>query len=386
MKNYNSNNPLYLDYNSTTPVHEAVLEEMLPWFTGKFGNPASHTHAFGWAAAEVVRMAREQIATLIDSEPDELIFTSGATEAINLAIKGVFEAYASKGKHVVSFQSEHKAVIDTLDYLEKKGAEITMLPVGEDGLPDMKMFEESIRQDTILVIAMAANNETGVIFPLKEMAEIIHQKKSIFLCDGTQACGKILLNVNTSGIDLLAISAHKFYGPKGTGALFVRRKSPRVTLIPLQHGGGHEKGLRSGTLNVPGIVGMGKAAEIATADIESRMAHAIELRELLEAQLTGYAGVLVNGDKLKRLPNTSNLCFPGIRADQLFPLLPELAFSAGSACSSAHPEPSHVLHAMGYSKDRAFSSVRISTGIYTTKADILFAADKMMDALKKGNF
>lgn len=383
MKKYSPFDPLYLDYNATTPVDERVLETMLPWFGKEFGNASSQTHSFGWKASEAVKIAREQTAYLIGSRPEEIIFTSGATESINLAIKGIFEAYHQKGRHMVAIQTEHKAVLDSLGYIIRKGAEVTLIPVNEEGMPDMMMLEGAIREDTILVIAMMANNETGVIFPIRQIADMVHEKKCIVMCDATQACGKMNIHVEEDCIDLLALSAHKFYGPKGSGALFVRRKNPRVSLKPLLHGGGHENGLRSGTLNVPGIVGLGMAARLAKEELNLRRAHFFSLQKELENFLIGFDGFSINGAFSSRIPNTSNIRLPGIKAADLFPLLPDLAFSSGSACSSADAEPSHVLRAMGFTDDEVNSSIRISTGIYTTIEEISFAGRRIADTIKK---
>lgn len=353
---------VYLDHNATTPVDPSVLEVMLPYFSHDFGNAASHTHAWGLKASRAVEKAREQVAALVGAEPQEIVFTSGATEAINLAIKGVCEIYAQKGRHIVTLQTEHKAVLDCCAYLEKTGAEVTYLPVGRDGLPDLAQLERAIRPDTVLVAVMRANNETGVLQPVDAIARIVHEKKSLFLCDATQAAGKIRVDVNEDGADLLCLSAHKFYGPKGTGALYVRRRNPRVSLAPLIHGGGHERGLRSGTLNVPGIVGMGAAAVLAAENAWTIGEHLSKLRTWLEQHLLDLGGVYINGSTRHRLPNTSNLCFTGVRADQLITRLPQLALSAGSACTSALREPSHVLLAMGIPQADIHASLRFSLG------------------------
>ena len=372
---------IYLDYNATTPVADEVLEYMLPYFSRKFGNAASSLHSFGWEAKEAVEIAREQTAALIGTTAEQIVFTSGATESINLAIKGVFEAYRSKGKHIVSLATEHKAVVDTLDYLQTKGAEITVINTGRDGIPDPGELKEAIRPDTILVCAMLANNETGLILPVKDIAEIAHSKGSLFFTDATQACGKIKVSVDEAGADLLALSAHKFYGPKGTGALFIRRKNPRVSILPQLHGGGHENGRRSGTLNVPGIAGMGKAAEVASAlSDQSRIK---SLRDIFEAELKKLLSVKITCESVDRLPNTSHIIFKGIKTDRLISALPKLAFSTGSACSSALSEPSHVLLAMGFSEEEAYSSARFSFGSATTEKEILIASNDIINAVTK---
>ena len=370
----------YLDHNSTTPVDPAVLEAMLPYFSEKFGNAASRTHGFGWVADEAVKVSRKKIAEAIGAEAMEIVFTSGATEAINLAIKGVAESYSIKGRHIVTVATEHKAVLDTCRHLEKNGCEITTLGVDADGKIDLTALEEAIRKDTVLVSVMMANNETGVIHDLSAISEIVHRKNSILFTDATQAIGKIPVNVNEIKADLLCMSAHKFYGPKGIGALYVRRKNPRVTLAPLLDGGGHERGFRSGTLNVPGIVGMAKAMEIGIDKLSSETDRLLLLREKLESAFTSK-GSSVNGSKSDRLPNTSNICFHGHKADELIKACPDLALSTGSACSSALAEPSHVLKAMGLSEKDAYSSVRFSMGRTTTEADIRFTISELLKAI-----
>ncbi|HXB11068.1 MAG TPA: aminotransferase class V-fold PLP-dependent enzyme [Bacteroidia bacterium] len=376
------NSLIYLDYNSTTPVDKRVLETMLPYFSEKFGNAASKTHAAGWTANRAVNEAREQISTLINCDPQELVFTSGATEAINLAIKGVFAAYASKGKHIITYATEHKAVLDTCSYLETIGAEITYLPVNQEGLPDLQLLEKTIRPDTILVCAMFANNETGVINPIREIAEIVHAKKSILFCDATQAVGKIILDVQDEGIDLMCMSAHKIYGPKGVGALYARRKSPRVTLIPQMHGGGHERGLRSGTLNVTGIVGLGKACAIAADEMWDDSQRLSMMRTFLEQNLVDLGNVFINGSIKNRLAHVTNIALGGIKADRLITQIPNIAIAMGSACTSALPEPSHVLKAMGR-ENMADSSVRFSLGKYTTQEEIETTVKLVSEAVKK---
>jgi cysteine desulfurase len=346
---------------------------MLPFFNENFGNASSRTHAYGWKAEEAVNIAREQVAAFINAEESEIVFTSGATEAINLAIKGVAEAYVSKGKHIVTVASEHKAVLDTCNYLGKKGFEITILSVKQDGLVDLNELNSAIRSDTVLVCVMHANNETGVIQPIREIAGITHAKNTLLFTDATQACGKVRVDVREINVDLLCLSAHKIYGPKGAGALFVRRKNPRVTVSPQIHGGGHEKNLRSGTLNVSGIAGFGKACELASSLLWEESARISLLRTKLEQGLTSTGRVSVNGNIKHRLPNTTNLCFHGRKADELIKQLPGLAFATGSACSSALPEPSHVLLSMGLNKDEAYSSIRFSFGRNSTEEEIELA-------------
>ncbi|MFI5163612.1 MAG: cysteine desulfurase family protein [Bacteroidia bacterium] len=374
---------VYLDYNSTTPVDPRVLEAMLPYFSEKFGNAASKTHSFGWIAEAAVEKAREQTAKLINATPHEIIFTSGATEAINLAIKGVWENYQTNGNHIVTVSTEHKAVLDTCKFLETKGAQVTYLPVNREGLIDLQQLRESISEKTILVCVMYANNETGVIQPISEISKIVHEKGSILMSDATQAVGKIKADVESDRIDLLCLSAHKIYGAKGIGALFVRRKDPRVTLSPLIHGGGHERGLRSGTLNVPGIVGLGKACEIAEKEMWDDAQRISQLRTLLEQNLLDLEKIFVNGSIKHRLPNVTNLSFQGIKADSLIAKLPDIAVATGSACTSAIPEPSHVLKAMAVSNEMAYSSIRFSLGKLTTKEEIEIVSEKVKVLLKE---
>lgn len=361
---------IYLDYNATTPVDKRVLETMLPYFSEKFGNASSKTHGFGWIAEDAVDTARKQVANLIGCSTQEIVFTSGATEAINLAIKGVWDNYQHKGKHIITVKTEHKAVLDTCKALEKKGAEITYLSVDRDGIIDLDELKNVLRKDTILVSVMYVNNETGVIQPISKIAELVHNNNSIFMCDGTQAVGKINCNVDEEGIDLLCLSAHKMYGPKGIGALYVRRKNPRVTLAQQIDGGGHERGLRSGTLNVPGIVGLGKACELAKEEMWDDAVRISRLRTILEQKLCDLEDVFVNGSIKNRLFNVSNLTFKGVRAETLIKQFPTIAIAMGSACSSAIAEPSHVLKSMGLSDDEAYSSVRFSLGKYTSKEEI----------------
>ncbi len=373
---------IYLDYNATTPVDKRVLDVMLPYFSEKFGNAASNTHAAGWTANRAVEGAREQVSKLINCDAQEIIFTSGATEAINLAIKGVFQAYAAKGKHIITYTTEHKAVLDTCKYLETLGASVDYLPVDSEGLPDLQLLAKTIREDTILVCAMYANNETGVIYPIKETAQVVHEKKSVLFCDATQAIGKVMVDVQDDSIDLMCLSAHKIYGPKGIGALYVRRKNPRVSLLPQLHGGGHERGLRSGTLNVTGIVGLGQACTIAGDEMWNDGDRLSMLRTLLEQSLLDLGNVFVNGSQKQRLPHVTNLAFAGIKADRLIAQLSHIAMAMGSACTSALPEPSHVLKAMGR-EELANSSVRFSLGRFTTKEEIETVIKQLSEVVKK---
>lgn len=362
--------PIYLDYNATTPVDDRVLDAMLPYFSRRFGNSASRTHAYGWEADEAVKLARKSVAGLLGCEPGELVFTSGATEAINLGIKGAAAAYQSKGRHFITCTTEHRAVLDVFEHLERDGAEVTRLPVQPDGRLDPELLRSALRNDTVLVAIMLANNETGVLHPIRELAELTHERGALFFCDTTQAIGKLQVAVNELGIDLCTVSAHKCYGPKGVGALFVRRKNPRVTLVPQLDGGGHEHGLRSGTLNVPGIVGLGAAAELVVRELWDDNQRISLLRSRLEQELITRCGAKVNGNTRHRLSNTTNLCFPGLRASELISACPQLAISTGSACSSALPEPSHVLRAMGLSEADAYASIRISLGRMTTEEEV----------------
>ena len=362
---------IYLDYNSTTPVDPKVLEAMLPYFTQYFGNAASSTHAWGWTASAVVERAREQVAQLIGAEPNEIIFTSGSTEALNLAIRGVAQAYSSVGKHVVVCATEHKAILDTVQDLSKAGIEYSVLGVDREGRIDLIELQKLLHDDTILVAVMMANNETGVIQDCEEIGRICREKKIIYLSDTTQAIGKVRVHVDEQSLDLCTLSAHKIYGPKGIGALYVRRKNPRVTIHAQITGGGHERGLRSGTLNVPAIVGFGKACELANEGGWDYGIHTSRWRTFLEQQLTiEFGHGFINGSIKSRLPNTSNICFPKIKSEKLIKALPNIGMSMGSACTSVIPQPSHVLKAMGLSDAEIYSSVRISIGKNTSEEEI----------------
>ncbi|HUQ65875.1 MAG TPA: IscS subfamily cysteine desulfurase [Flavitalea sp.] len=376
--------PVYLDYNATTPCDGRVVEAMLPFFTKHFGNAASRSHAYGWVAEEGVEYAREQVGQLVCAEPKEIIFTSGATEADNLALKGVFQLYAGKGNHIITVSTEHKAVLDTCMSIEKEGGEVTYLQVKPDGLLDLDALEAAVRPTTILIAVMYANNETGTIQPVKQIGEIAKKHGIIFFSDATQAVGKIPVNVIEDQIDLMAFSAHKIYGPKGVGALYVRRKQPRVKLIPQMHGGGHEKGTRSGTLNVPGIVGFGKACDLAMKEMDTDIKRLIILRNKLENELLKTAGAAVNGSILHRLPYVCNLSFRYIDGNALMiGLNKSIAVSSGSACTSASAEPSHVLKALGLEDDLAHSSLRFSLGRFTTEEEVDFAIEHVSKTVKK---
>ncbi|RBQ09117.1 IscS subfamily cysteine desulfurase [Pedobacter miscanthi] len=362
--------PIYLDNNATTPLDPRVLEAMLPYFTEKFGNAASRNHAFGWVAEEGVDYAREQVAKLIGCTEKEIIFTSGATEADNLAIKGVFEMYKEKGNHIITAVTEHKAVLDTCKHLEKNGARVTYLGVKEDGLIDLAELEAAMTPETILVSIMYGNNEIGVIQPVKEIAAIAHKHGALFMTDATQAVGKIPVDVNADGIDLMAFSAHKMYGPKGVGVLYVRRKNPRVKVTAQMDGGGHERGMRSGTLNVPGIVGLGKACELCRLEMESESARLSALRDKLETTLNKMEESYVNGNTQHRLPHVANISFKYVEGEGLMMAMSDLAVSSGSACTSASLEPSYVLKSLGLSDDLAHSSIRYGLGRFTTEEEI----------------
>lgn len=367
--------PIYLDNNATTPLDPRVLEAMLPYFTNKFGNAASRNHAFGWVAEEGVDYAREQVAKLIGCTDKEIIFTSGATEADNLGIKGVFEMYADKGNHIITATTEHKAVLDTCKHLEKQGAKVTYLQVKEDGLIDLNELEAAMTPQTILVCIMYGNNEIGVVQPVKEISAIAHQHGALFMTDATQAVGKIPVDVNTDGIDLMAFSAHKMYGPKGVGALYVRRKNPRVKVTSQMDGGGHERGMRSGTLNVPGIVGFGKACELCRLEMDEEAKRLSALRDKLERELTSLEESYVNGNTQHRLPHVANISFKYVEGEGLMMAMKDLAVSSGSACTSASLEPSYVLKSLGLSDDLAHSSIRFGLGRFTTEEEVDYAIE-----------
>lgn len=352
-----------------------VLEAMLPYFTNKFGNAASRNHHFGWVAEEGVDYAREQVAKLIGASEKEIIFTSGATESDNLAIKGVFEMYKDKGNHIITAVTEHKAVLDACKHVEKLGGKVTYLAVKEDGLVDLAELEAAMTPETILVSIMYGNNEIGVIQPVKEISAIAHKHGALFMTDATQAVGKIPVDVNADGIDLLALSAHKMYGPKGVGALYVRRKGPRVKVTAQMDGGGHERGMRSGTLNVPGIVGLGKACELAGQEMESEAKRLSGLRDKLQSALTVLEESYVNGNVEHRLPHVANISFKYVEGEGLMMAMKDLAVSSGSACTSASLEPSYVLKSLGLSDDLAHSSIRFGLGRFTTEEEVDYAIE-----------
>ena len=374
--------PVYLDHNATTPCDPRVVVAMMPYFTQQFGNASSRTHSFGWQAEEAVELAREQTAKLIGAEPKEIVFTSGATESDNLAIKGVFENYASKGNHIITVVTEHKAVLDTCKHIEKKGAEITYLGVNADGLINLTELEAAIKPNTVLISVMYANNETGTIQPINEIGALAKKHGILFFTDATQAVGKIHIDVIKDGIDMLALSAHKFYGPKGTGAIYLRRKNPRVKLAAQLDGGGHERGVRSGTLNVPGIVGLGKAAELALEEMKNEAKRVSMLRDKLEDAFLRLGGTMVNGSRMHRLPHVSNISFGELEGQSLMMSFhKDIAVSSGSACTSASMEPSYVLKAHGLSDELAHSSIRFSVGRFTTNEEIDYTIQTVTKAV-----
>ncbi|HVK96840.1 MAG TPA: IscS subfamily cysteine desulfurase [Flavisolibacter sp.] len=376
--------PIYLDYNSTTPCDPRVVEAMTPYFTQYFGNAASRSHSFGWHADAAVELVREQVASLIGANPKEIIFTSGATEAINIALQGVFKIYAAKGNHIITTNIEHKAVLDTCKQLEKEGAVVTYLPVNSEGLITPDQVEDAINSSTILVVTMYANNEIGTIMPIQEIGAVARKHGVLFFTDASQAIGKIPVQVNEDSIDILALSAHKMYGPKGMGTLYIRRRNPRVRLQPLMYGGGHERGIRSGTLNVPGIVGLGKACEVAKTEMQKDAERHKKLINKLEKKLLSLKDVYVNGSKEHRLPHVTNISFKYVEGEGLMmELNKEIAVSSGSACTSASLEPSYVLKAIGLDDELAHSSLRFSLGKFTTEEEIDFAVERVSHAVKK---
>ena len=374
---------IYLDNNSTTPCDPRAVAEMLPYFHDHPGNAASRNHPFGWEAEDGVDLARERIAKLINVDPKEIIFTSGATESDNLALKGVFEMYSRKGNHIITLKTEHKAVLDACQKIEKMGGEVTYLDVKRDGLVDLKELEAAIKPNTIMVSVMWANNETGVIQPMKEIGEICAKNGVLLMSDATQAVGKIPVDPKEVGVHLMAFTAHKMYGPKGVGALFVNRKAPRVKVTAQLDGGGHERGMRSGTLNVPGIVGFGKAAEIAMEEMDKDAARLSKLRDKLEKTLMErLEEVYINGNTDHRMPHVTNISFKHVEGEGLMMTFnQEIAVSSGSACTSASLEPSYVLMALGLGDDLAHSSIRFSLGRFTTEEDVDYAIDQMVQGV-----
>ena len=374
--------PVYLDYQATTPVDPRVLEQMLPYFTEQYGNPASVSHAYGWAAESAVKQAREQLAQAIGADPSEIIFTSGATEANNLAIKGVAEAYLGKGRHLITVQTEHRAILDPCTYLEGLGFEVTRLPVQADGRLDLDRLNTVIRSDTVLVSVMAANNEIGVLQPLEAIGKLCHDRQVLFHTDAAQGIGKIPLDVQRQNIDLLSLTAHKIYGPKGIGALYIRRRDPRVQLATQLHGGGQERGWRSGTLPVPQIVGFGAAIVLAMADLNRENDRLRDLRDRLWLSLQTIDGIYLNGHPEQRLSGNLNVSFDGVNGQALLlALQSDIAVSSGSACTMAKVEPSHVLQALGRSREQVLASLRFGLGRFTTPEEIEYAAAKTIAAV-----
>ncbi len=376
--------PIYMDNHATTPVDPRVLEAMLPYFTERFGNAASRNHEFGWKAEEAVENARGQIARLIGASPKEIVFTSGATESINLALKGVAEFYRDKGNHIVTLATEHKAVLDTCKRLEKDGCEVTYLPVAADGLVDLESVRRAIGPKTILISVLHANNEIGVVQPVGEIGKVAKQRGVLFHVDAAQSAGKISVDVERDGIDLLSISGHKIYAPKGVGALYVRRKNPRVQLAAQIDGGGHERGMRSGTLNVPGIVGLGKACEICEREMAAESERLLALRERLRSGIMQrLEGVTVNGSMEHRLPNNLNLSFGGVEGEALLMGISDVAVSSGSACTSAQLAASHVLRAIGVDDDLAHASVRFGLGRFNTDEEVDYTVKRVVETVTK---
>ena len=376
--------PIYMDYHATTPVDPRVLETMLPYFTQDFGNSASRNHAFGWVAEKAVENARKQVADLLGANPKEIVFTSGATESSNLAIKGVTEMYREKGNHVITCVIEHEAVIDTCKKLEKQGARVTYLPVQKDGRIDLDDLRAAITDKTILITVMTANNEIGVLQPVAEVGAIAKEKGILFHTDAVQAIGKVPFDVNQVKADLVSISAHKMYGPKGVGALYVRRRNPRVLLAEQISGGGHERRMRSGTLNVPGIVGLGKAAAICMDEMAADAARLIALRERLNEKFhQNLDEIYINGSMEHRLPHNLNISFAYVEGESLLMGINDVAVSSGSACTSASLEPSHVLKALGAGDDLARSSIRFGLGRWTTEEEVDYVVDKLTNVVRR---
>ncbi len=376
--------PVYMDNHATTALDPRVLQEMLPYFVEKFGNAASRNHAFGWVAEEAVERARAQIAKLIGATAKEIVFTSGATESDNLAIKGVAGMYTQKGNHIITAMTEHKAVLDTCKRLQAGGYRVTYLPVEKDGIIDLGALRQAMDDQTILVTIMAANNEIGVLQPIAEIGKLCHERGIIFHSDAAQAVGKIPLDVNQQNVDLLSISAHKMYGPKGVGALYVRRKNPRVQLAAILDGGGHERGLRPGTLNVPGIVGLGKACALAGEEMPEESCKLAGLRNRLRDRIVSRLDeTSVNGSMEQRLPGNLNLTFAHVEGESLLMGINDIAVSSGSACTSAALEPSHVLKALGADDDLAHSSIRFGLGRFNTEAEVDYVADRIVETVSR---
>ena len=376
--------PIYMDNHATTQMDPRVFDAMKPYFTQIYGNAASRNHSFGWEAEEAVEKARKQIAELIGATAKEIVFTSGATESNNLALKGIAEMYAGRGNHIITQVTEHKAVLDTCKRLEKQGVRVTYLPVKQDGLIDLDQLRDAITNKTILISIMYANNEIGVIQPMKEIGQIAKEKGVLFHSDAVQAIGKIPVDVASDGIDVLSLTAHKLYGPKGVGALYVRRRNPRVQITPQMDGGGHERGMRSGTLNVPGIVGLGAACEIANREMPEESRRLSFLRDKLRDKLmSSLDEVYINGSTEQRLPHNLNISFAYVEGESLLMGINDIAVSSGSACTSATLEPSYVLKALGAGDDLAHSSIRFGIGRFNTEDEVDYVADKVVDVVRK---
>lgn len=376
--------PIYMDNQATTPVDPRVLEEMLPYFRERFGNAASRNHKFGWDAEEAVQAARQQVADLINASPREIVFTSGATESDNLALKGVAEMYREKGNHIITCVTEHKAIIDSAKHLEKQGVRVTFLPVGQSGLIDLGELDAAITDKTILVSIMTVNNEVGVIQDIREIGRIAREHGVLFHTDAVQAVGKIPFDVDDLNVDIASLSAHKMYGPKGIGAIYVRRRNPRVLLSPIIDGGGHERGMRSGTLNVPGIVGFGKAAQLAREELPAEAVRLMALRERLRSRLEeNLDEVYINGDLQKRIPGNLNMSFAYVEGESLLMGIDDIAVSSGSACTSASLEPSYVLKALGVGEDLAHTSIRFGLGRFNTAEEVDYVAEKVTSTVRR---
>jgi cysteine desulfurase len=370
--------PIYMDNHATTPVDPRVLDAMIPYFTDRFGNAASRNHSFGWQAEEAVEVARKQVAELIGATAKEIVFTSGATESDNLAIKGAARMYREKGNHLITVVTEHKAVIDTCKHLEKEGFDVTYLPVGRDGLVDLDRLRAAVTDRTTLISVMAANNEVGVLQPIAEIGRIARERGVLFHTDAVQAAGKVPFDVNASNVDMASLSAHKMYGPKGVGALYVRRRNPRVLLTPIIDGGGHERGMRSGTLNVPGIVGFGKAAALCREELPAESARLAALRDrLFDGLRRNLDEVFANGSMTHRLPGNLNASFAYVEGESLLMGIGDIAVSSGSACTSATLEPSYVLKALGVGDELAHSSIRFGLGRFNTEEEVDFVVEKL---------
>jgi len=376
--------PIYCDYHATTPVDPRVLEAMLPYFTDRFGNAASRNHAFGWAASQAVDVGRQQVASAINAKHADIVFTSGATESNNLALKGVASACAARGRHIVTVVTEHHSVLDTCKWLEADGCRVTRLPVGRDGLVDLDAVRAALTDDTVLVSVMAANNEIGVVQPIAGIGALAHERGILVHTDASQAIGKIALDVETLPVDLVSFTAHKTYGPKGIGALWVRKKAAGMALDAQMHGGGHERGMRSGTLNVPGIVGFGKACELARQELASEATRLSALRDhLLEGLRARIPGMVVNGSLAHRLPNNLNVSFPGIESESLAMAMDDVAVSSGSACATSKAAPSHVLTALGLEDELAYASLRFGLGRWTTAEEVDYIIEKTATVIAK---